>query len=106
MTYKVRFSAQARRDIQGLFDYLAGFSPDAAQSYVSELELAIERHLATRPLSWQFFFLTGAPFRAYLFKLSRRNAYWVVYQVNEEQDAVEILRIWHSAQDPEEFDLR
>jgi plasmid stabilization system protein ParE len=106
MTYKVRFSPQARRDIQNLFDYLARHSDDVAEFYVAELERSIERNIATRPLTWQFFFLTGAPFRAYLFKLGRRNAYWIVYEVNEEQKAIDILRVWHGAQDPEQFEVR
>lgn len=58
MAYKVRFSAQSRLAIRNLFDYLAGYGGDVAKSYVSELELAVERHIATRPLTWQFFSLT------------------------------------------------
>ena len=72
---------------------------------ISTLELAIERNVAERPLAWQFFFLTGAPFRAYHFKISRRSAYWVVYDVDEEQEAIDVLRVWHSAQNPDEFEL-
>lgn len=105
MTYNVRFSAEARRDIQDLFDYLARYSDDIAKFYVSELERSIEHNIAARPLTWQFFFLTGTPFRAYLFKLSRRTAYWIVYEVNEEQNAIDILRVWHGSQNPDEFEV-
>lgn len=105
MTYDVRISAQARRDIRDIIAYLAHYSEDIASFYVGELQRSIEHNIATRPLTWQFFFVTGEPFRAYLFRVSRRTAYWIVYEVNEEQHAVDILRIWHGSQNPEEFEI-
>jgi plasmid stabilization system protein ParE len=103
MAHKIRFSAQAKRDVQFLTDYLTRYSDEVADLYVSELASAIEGNIASRPHTWQFFFLTGAPFRAYLFKISRNMSYWVVYQVDEENEAIDVLRVWNCAQDPDEF---
>jgi plasmid stabilization system protein ParE len=103
MAFKVRFAPQAQEDIRDFATYLAAYSEDIADRYISELAAAIERHILPRPMSWQFFFLTGAPYRAYLFKISRRTAYWIIFEIDEHPQTVNILRFWHAARDPEAF---
>lgn len=105
MAHRIRFSAQAKRDVRSLSDYLTRYSDEVANLYLNDLANAIEENIAERPHTWQFFFLTGAPFRAYLFKISRSTSYWVVYQVDDANNAVDVLRVWHCAQDPQEFEI-
>ena len=93
MAYRVLFSREAEEDIHLLSNYLSRYSEDTARYYMNDLVSCIMRNVAVRPLTWQYFYLTGAPFRAYLYKISRRSAYWVVYQVNNTENAVDILRI-------------
>jgi plasmid stabilization system protein ParE len=104
MAHKVVFGPRAAHDLQNLHAYLMRYSEEVANLYLDELEDVIASNIAERPLTWQFFFVTGAPYRAYLFRLGRRTAYWIVYLVDEEQEQVNILRIWHAAQNPREFE--
>jgi plasmid stabilization system protein ParE len=102
--HKIVLSARAIRDIEKLQAYLSDYSEDVANHYLDELSEAIAIHIAERPHMWQFFFATGAPYRAYLFRLGRRTAYWIVYSVDESKRTVNILRIWNGAQDPAQFE--
>jgi hypothetical protein len=49
---------------------------------------------------WSHFFVTGAPYRAFLFKVGRRSSYWFIYTVNDGAQTVDILRFWNSSRDP------
>jgi hypothetical protein len=50
------------------------------------------------------FFLTGAPYRAKLFSVGR-TSFWIVYEVDELERTVNILKIWNSKQDPNDFEF-
>ena len=56
------------------------------------------------PHTWSFFFVTGAPYGAYLFEVGARTKYWIVYSIDEEAWRVDV-RVWNAAQDPDGFDL-
>ena len=105
MPYKLRFSARAIADIDEFTGYLSEISETLADDYISELSDMLERYIAARPLTWSFFHLTGAPYRAYLFRVSRRSAYWVVYRVDEESQSVYVVRFWHASRAPASFEL-
>lgn len=105
MSYKVRFARRATADIDHFFDYLSDYSPDIAAHYKRQLTFSIERNVAARPLSYQFFFLTGAPYRASLFRVGRRTTYWIVFRIDEEAKAIEIARFWNSVRDPQRFEV-
>jgi hypothetical protein len=72
---------------------------------MAELAEAIAHHIKPRPAMWQHFFLTGAPYRAYLFKVSRRTAYWIVYSIDEDMEEINVLRFWNGSRDPEAFEI-
>lgn len=54
---------------------------------------------------WSYFPLTGAPYRAYLFRVGRRTQYWIIYTVDEDARTVDILHFWNATRDPDNLDL-
>jgi hypothetical protein len=48
---------------------------------------------------WGYFAFTGAPYRAYLFRVGRRTQYWIIYTVDEEIRTVDILHFWNAMRD-------
>lgn len=49
--------------------------------------------------------LTGAPYRAYLFRVGRRTHYWIIYTVDEDSRLVNVLAFWNASRDSETIDL-
>ena len=103
MAYRLRLAARAERDIDDFLDWLAEFSPEVAARHERDLSASIRDHLLVRPHMWQFFFLTGQPYRAYLYSVSRRTSFWLVYTIDEEAKTVDVLRFWNAARDPGRF---
>lgn len=100
MPYKIIRSVPARRDIRQLGRYLkreAGVV--IAQTYLAALEYDIRTIIANSPNAFSWFHGTGEPYRAKLFKLAR-STYWIIYVVDDKQQRVEIVRLWHSARQP------
>ena len=60
--------------------------------------------IANNPNAFTWFHETGAPYRANLFKLARAT-YWIVYVVDDERRRVEVVRLWHSAREPQTHGL-
>ena len=86
----VRFSREAKADIQSIFDYIARDNPLIAARVVSEIEISTRR-LALFPLSGR----SGAvPATREL--VVPRLPYIAIYRVND--DAVEIIAVFHAAQ--------
>jgi hypothetical protein len=50
-----------------------------------------------------FFFITGAPYRAYLFEIGARTQYWIVYTIDMPARAVNVLRVWNTSRDAGRF---
>lgn len=105
MAYRVRFAAKAKADIRQFAAYLADYSKATEERVMAELAESIVRYILPRPMSWPFYFLTGAPYRAYLFKVGRRTAYWIIFDIDDTAETINILRFWNSARDPESFEL-
>lgn len=105
MPYEVVRSPQARSDIRHLARYLtqeAGATIAAA--YLDALERDLVGVIANNPNAFIWFHETGAPYRAKLFKLAR-TTYWIVYVVDDERRRVEVVRLWHSAREPQTHGL-
>lgn len=83
--------------------FLDQVDTSSARRHVNRLADAIEQ-IAGRAHVYSFFFLTGAPYRAKLFEIGRAS-FWIVYRLDEANEAIEILRIWNSRQDPGEFEF-
>ena len=86
---KVIWSALALRDLAAKLDYLNQHNPLAAMRVAKALRAAADR-LGTTPR-------IGRPGRrAGTFELVTARPYILVYQIGE---AVEIIRVWHGAED-------
>ena len=93
------------REIDDFVERLFQFHPDTAETYKTLLEEAIEDNILEWPHTWAFFYITGAPYRGYLFKVSRRASYWIVYTVDDESRTVNVLRFWNASQNPATFEI-
>lgn len=75
MTYRVRIDPVAQRQIDQFAVYLRGYSENFAIEQIERLDRILCTNLAESPLTWAYFPLTGAPYRAYLFRVGRRTQY-------------------------------
>jgi mRNA-degrading endonuclease RelE of RelBE toxin-antitoxin system len=105
MTYRVRIDPIAQQQIDTFVRYLNDYSEDFAIEQIERLDSILSTNLAESPLTWGYFPLTGAPYRAYLFRVGRRTHYWIVYTVDEEYRIVNVLSFWNTARDPETLQL-
>jgi len=103
MNYRVEFAHRARCDIENCIDYFTNFSEDFAVTQIERLYDVIANSIAQTPTTWNHFFLTGAPYRAYLFRVGRRTQFWIVYTVDEQTKVVNVLRFWNASRDTENF---
>jgi len=105
MAFRVRIDPVALRHIDEFAVYLRQRSEEFAIEQIERLDRIIANHLGEAPLTWGYFAFTGAPYRAYLFRVGRRTQYWIIYTVDEENRTVDILDFWNAMRDPESFEL-
>jgi mRNA-degrading endonuclease RelE of RelBE toxin-antitoxin system len=105
MTFRVRIDPLAQREIDDFAAYTSSYSEEFAVEQFARLDDILSRDLAESPLRWTYFVLTGAPYRAVLFRVGRRTQYWIIYTVDEEDRTVTILRFWKASRNPEALDL-
>ena len=105
MPFRVRIDPVALRQIEEFALYLRNYSEDFAVEQIERLDRILAVNLGESPLTWGYFPLTGAPYRAYLFRLGRRTQYWIIYTVDEDSRTVDILQFWNVMRDPEALDL-
>jgi len=106
MRFRVHIDLLAQREIDGFAVYTSSFSEEFAVEQFARLDDILSRDLPESPLRWTFFVLTGAPYRAVLFRVGRRMQYWIIYTVDEDSRTVTILRFWKASRNPEALDLR
>jgi plasmid stabilization system protein ParE len=78
LKYRVVIDVLAQRDIDDFYKYLRRYSENTARKHVEAFYDVIEQTIAVFPHSFAFFAEMGAPYKAFLFTISRRTAYWVV----------------------------
>jgi len=105
MAYRLRIDTVALRQIEDFAAYLSGYSEDFAIEQIDRLDRILRFNLCEAPLTWSYFPITGAPYRAYLFRVGRRAQYWIIYAVDENARIVDILQFWNASRDPEVLDL-
>lgn len=105
MTFRVRIDPVALRNIEEFAAYLRDYSDDFAIEQIERLDRILSSHLGESPLTWGYFAFTGAPYRAYLFRVGRRTQYWIIYTVDEATQTVDILHFWNATRDPDCLDL-
>ena len=52
------------------------------------------------PTTFNYYRETGAPNRAFLFNLSARTSYWVIFRVHEDEGAVRIIAFLSASAEP------
>jgi mRNA-degrading endonuclease RelE of RelBE toxin-antitoxin system len=105
MTYRVRIDPVAQRQIDQFAIYLREYSEDFAVEQIERLDRILQFNLGESPLMWSYFPLTGAPYRAYLFRVGRRTHYWIIYTVDETSRTIDVLSFWNTARDPDTVEL-
>ena len=106
MTYRLEIAPRAAREIDDFAERLWQFHPDTAETYKILLNEAIQDKVLEWPHTWPFFYITGAPYHGYLFEVSRRSGYWIVYNVDESTQTVNLLRFWNASQNPATFEIQ
>jgi mRNA-degrading endonuclease RelE of RelBE toxin-antitoxin system len=105
MTFRVRIDPVALRQIEEFAVYLRQYSEDFAIEQIDRLDRILSVNLGESPLTWGYFVFTGAPYRAYLFRVGRRSQYWIIYAVDEDARTVDILHFWNASRDPDTLDV-
>jgi mRNA-degrading endonuclease RelE of RelBE toxin-antitoxin system len=105
VSFRVRIDPVALGQIEDFARYLREYSEDFAVEQIERLDRILAATLSQSPLTWGYFVFTGAPYRAYLFRVGRRTQYWIIYTVDEETRTVDILQFWNTSRDPEQLDL-
>jgi len=82
MVFRVDITDRAQLDIDDLARYCRNYSVAFWEEQEARLARVFETWLATTPHMWVFFFLTGAPYHAYLFVIGDRTKYWIVYTID------------------------
>ncbi|MBI5469882.1 type II toxin-antitoxin system RelE/ParE family toxin [Candidatus Kaiserbacteria bacterium] len=100
MSFRVDFSDEAIVQIDEFFEYLARYSEGIAEKYYAAFQQAIDYYLVNYPETFTFYKETGSPYRAFLFTVSQRTSYWIIYRVYEEKRLVRVFRFWNSARKP------
>ena len=96
MQYRLRISRRAQQDIDVLAVYLREYGERFAAVQIDRLTQILISHIGETPRTWGYFALTGAPYHAYLFRIGRRTQYWIVYLIDEEARAIDIVRVWNA----------
>src|SRR5580698_1358532 len=100
MTFRVRIDPLAQREIDDFGVYTSAYAEEFAIEQFARLNDIFSHDLAGHPFRSTFFALTGAPYRAYLFRIGRRTRYWIIYTAVEERRVVNVLRFWNASRDP------
>lgn len=105
MTFRLRIAPVAQTQIDAFAGWLRDYSETFAMEQIDRLNRILSIHLANAPLTWAYFPHTGAPYRAYLFRVGRRTQYWIVYTVDEDKRIVDVLHFWNASRDPKALDI-
>lgn len=99
MKYTIIIDVRAQDDIDEFYAYLSKYSEGTANKYVEAFYDALEQTIAQFPLLFPCFADIGDPYHAFLFSLSQRTTFWIIYTVNENTKEVHILRFWNTARE-------
>ena len=102
--FNIKFSLKADADKFEYFEYLNYQSEAAAIAFMSRLDKDLSA-LRRQPAMWAHFYITGAPYRAKLFRIGRRTQFWIVYLVDDDSSELFILRLWGTSRNPDDFEI-
>lgn len=105
MVFRVRLDEKAQAEIDDFVTFLRDYSEAFAFEQIERLEQVLETHLGESPHTWNYFALTGAPYRGYLFRVGRTLQYWIIYTINDDTRTVRVLRFWQAVRDPDALEI-
>ena len=105
MAYTLRITPFAQRHIDEFARYLQDYSEPFAHEQIERLGRILSVNIGQAPHTWSYFPFTGAPYRAYLFRIGRRTQYWIVYGVDDSNQIVDVLHFWNASRDPQTFEI-
>jgi hypothetical protein len=103
--HRIIIENSALREIDAFLEWLSPLSPDAAFRQNSALIDVFQRELRYHPKLFSYFWITGPPYRARLFPVSRRTKFWIVYKVDDLEQSVNIIRFWNASANPADFEV-
>lgn len=98
MSYTVKYSKQAREDIQSIYEYIAFrlLSPDTAAAQIHRIYKTV-RSLGEMPMRFRLY--EDEPWHSKGLRVAPINNYLILYLPNEETDIVHIVRIIYGGRD-------
>lgn len=105
MAFRIRISPLAQTEIEDFVVFLRDYSEEFAMEQIDRLDRTLSLHLGASPHTWGYFALTGAPYRAYLFRVGRKIQYWIIYTIDEDAQAVNVLRFWQASRASDALEL-
>ena len=100
MAYRVHIGTNAQRQIDGFLEHLRRYSFETANKYERALQEAIDTYLVNSPTTFDAWWETGLPYHAFLFTVSPRTSYWIVYRVYESERLVRVFLFKSAAEEP------
>lgn len=92
MGFKIVFTKPAIADLEGLVSFIARDNPQAAERFGYEIVVKAEK-LDAFPLLGR----VVPEFKSEVIREIIHRPYRIVYRVGEDQELIEILRVWHAA---------
>jgi hypothetical protein len=74
MSFRVEITDRAQHDLDEFARRCRDYSADFWNEQEARLAYVFEVRLASMPETWNFFFVTGAPYRAYLYEVGVRTS--------------------------------
>ena len=92
MAFRVRWSEQAAEDLKELVQYLSQYDPEVARSLAERIVARLDG-AAAHPLSGRVVPEKADP----AIREIILSPYRLVYFVEDDQEAISVVRIWHAA---------
>jgi hypothetical protein len=104
VTCRVVVAPLAQDEMAAVAAFAADYNDEFSEEQFVRINHIVSIELAEAPPMWSYFYVAGAPYRAYLFRVGRHTQFWIVYSVDEPARMVKILRFWNATRDPRVFD--
>ena len=75
------------------------------ESRFARLNRLFTVEIAESPKTWSYFYITGAPYRAYLFRAGRRTNFWIIHTIDDDTKTINVLRFWNATREPAAFEI-
>ena len=98
MNYKIRLTAEAEKDLRGIFEYIA-FDLQSVQNAVGQLERLERGIVSLDHMPERFQIYEKEPWRRRNLRTMPVDNYLVFYMVNQEKRIVTIMRVMYGRRD-------